>query len=165
VPDRRDGDGADCPRHCCVISSTRPTILPWGSLAPERASEILVADDLVVTADPRLTRVVLDNLIGNAWKYTSRPPRGRIEVGVTLHADARAIFVRDNGCGFDMTYNERLFLPFQRLHDPGEYGGDGIGRATVQRIVQRHGGKVWSDSTVGYRSTFYFSLPELAGDP
>jgi len=132
------------------------------SLAPERSVEFLVAEGLEAHADPRLMRVVLDNLIGNAWKYSSRRARARIEVGRTVHNDVPAFFVRDNGEGFDMAFYEKLFAPFQRLHDPADFPGNGIGLANVQRIVQRHGGRVWADSTVGYGSTFYF---HIAGHP
>jgi two-component system CheB/CheR fusion protein len=134
------------------------------SLAPARIVEILIADGLEAQSDPRLMRVVLDNLVGNAWKYSGRRARARIEVGRTLHNDTPAFFVRDNGEGFDMAFYDKLFLPFQRLHDPEDFPGNGIGLANVQRIIQRHGGRVWADSTVGYGSTFYFTLPPRAAE-
>ncbi|HJW82298.1 MAG TPA: ATP-binding protein, partial [Acidiferrobacterales bacterium] len=109
--------------------------------------------------DARLLRVVLDNLLGNAWKFTGRQPGPRIEFGATGSADgAPAFFVRDNGAGFDMTYAGKLFGAFQRLHTLSEFPGTGVGLATVQRIVHRHGGRIWADGAVGKGATFYFTL-------
>lgn len=109
-------------------------------------------------ADPRLLRVVLDNLLGNAWKYTSKHAQARIEFG-RRHANGNsAYFVRDDGAGFDPAYSERLFGPFQRLHGITEFPGSGIGLATVHRIVHRHGGRVWAEAAVEKGATFYFTL-------
>jgi light-regulated signal transduction histidine kinase (bacteriophytochrome) len=118
-----------------------------------------VAPNLVVDADGRLMRIVLDNLIGNAWKFTAHMPNPHVEVGVEHRNGQQQFFVRDNGAGFDMEYAERLFTPFQRLHNEREYAGTGIGLATVRRIVERHGGRIWAQSTQGRGATFYFTIP------
>jgi signal transduction histidine kinase len=105
-------------------------------------------------ADPRLARALLDNVIGNAWKFTARVPAATIEVG----AIDNAFFVRDNGAGFDMADAKQLFTPFQRLHG-SEFPGTGIGLATVRRIVERHGGRVWAESSAGSGTTIFFTIP------
>jgi light-regulated signal transduction histidine kinase (bacteriophytochrome) len=106
-----------------------------------------------------LLRVVLDNLLGNAWKFTSRQERPRIEFGRMKRDGEAVLFVRDNGAGFDMAYAEKLFSIFQRLHSVEEFPGTGIGLATVQRVIRRHGGRVWAEGEVGNGATFYFTLP------
>lgn len=123
--------------------------------APERSVAAIVAPGLDAFADPVLIRSVLENLIDNAWKYTSRTAAGRIEVGRT----DGAFYVRDNGAGFDMGYVDRLFRPFERLHRAEEFPGTGVGLATVERIVRRHGGRVWAEGAPGKGATFYFTLP------
>jgi len=129
---------------------------------PERDVEVIVEDSLVVDADPGLLRVVLENLLGNAWKFTSKRPKAKIELGLSVDSAKRgAFFVRDDGAGFDMTYVKRLFGPFQRLHSSNEFEGTGIGLATVQRIIRRHSGRVWAESEPDRGATFYFTL---AGD-
>jgi light-regulated signal transduction histidine kinase (bacteriophytochrome) len=105
-----------------------------------------------------LLRVVLENLLGNAWKFTSRREAARIELGQTQDDERPAYFVRDNGAGFDMAYSERLFGAFQRLHNLADYPGTGMGLATVKRIVNRHGGRVWAEGQVDAGATFYFTL-------
>jgi light-regulated signal transduction histidine kinase (bacteriophytochrome) len=99
----------------------------------------------------------MDNLLRNAWKYSARVPVARIEVGAQLHEGRRIYFVRDNGAGFDMKYSDRLFKPFHRLHGDDEFEGTGIGLATVQRIVARHGGRVWAQAEEDKGATFYFT--------
>jgi light-regulated signal transduction histidine kinase (bacteriophytochrome) len=118
-----------------------------------------IAPDMVAQADGRLVRIMLDNLVGNAWKFTGKSENPHVELGVENHDGETVFFVRDNGAGFDMAYAERLFTPFQRLHSEREYAGTGIGLATVRRIVERHGGRIWADSKPGAGSTFYFTLP------
>jgi light-regulated signal transduction histidine kinase (bacteriophytochrome) len=125
---------------------------------PEREVEFEVADGLVVTGDPRLLRVALSNLLGNAWKYTGKQPQPLIRLGKTEHEGQCTYFVRDNGAGFDMAYADKLFGVFQRLHGANEFPGNGIGLATVQRIVNRHGGQIWAEAAVNQGATFYFSL-------
>lgn len=125
---------------------------------PDRVVECSIEGDLVVTADRRLITIVLENLLGNAWKFTAKREGARIEVGSTIARDERAIFVRDNGAGFDPALARRLFVPFQRLHTPDEYEGTGIGLATVQRIIARHGGRIWADAAPERGATFFFTL-------
>ncbi|MDP3828370.1 MAG: ATP-binding protein, partial [Polaromonas sp.] len=113
----------------------------------------------VVQGDPRLLRQVLDNLLGNAWKFSDQQPQTRITLGRENGPDGQPIYiVRDNGAGFDMAYSEKLFGAFQRLHTASEFPGHGIGLATVHRIVTRHGGRIWAESVPGNGATFYFTL-------
>jgi signal transduction histidine kinase/PAS domain-containing protein len=124
---------------------------------PERRVRIEVANDLETCGDPRLFRIALENLLGNAWKFTDKREQANIEVGFD---DAQeAFFVRDNGAGFSMDYADRLFVPFQRLHSPEEYSGTGIGLATTKRIIERLGGTIWAASEEERGATFYFTLP------
>lgn len=125
---------------------------------PERRVEVIIADGLLAQGDARLLRAALENLLSNAWKFTGKRPEGRIEFGVIEHNARPAYFVRDNGAGFDMTYADKLFRPFQRLHSPIEFEGTGVGLATVQRIIHRHGGDVWADGAEEQGATFYFTL-------
>ena len=124
---------------------------------PERHPTVIIAPDLIVEGDRQLLRVMLENLLGNAWKFTSKRADARIEFGVQQDHQP-AYFVRDNGAGFDMRYADKLFGAFQRLHDGSEFPGSGVGLASVQRIVNRHGGRIWAESTVGKGATFYFLL-------
>ena len=126
---------------------------------PERRAAFVIKEGLLVKADPSLLRLVLENLIGNAWKFTSKKEEAAIEVGMETAADGSAVyFVRDNGAGFDMKYSDRLFNPFQRLHGEMEFPGTGIGLATVQRIIQRHGGRIWAVGQKDRGATFHFTL-------
>ncbi|MBI4319890.1 MAG: HAMP domain-containing protein [Chloroflexi bacterium] len=125
---------------------------------PERQVEFVIAEGLVAMGDTRLLRVALENLLGNAWKFTGKHPSARIEFGVVEQDGKPAYFVRDDGAGFDMAYADRLFGAFQRLHTPMEFPGSGIGLATVQRIIHRHGGDVWAEGAVEQGATFYFTL-------
>jgi len=125
---------------------------------PERQAEFVIAEGLTSKGDSRLLQVLLDNLLGNAWKFTGKQPRARIEFGVTQDEGNPVYFLRDNGVGFDKAYADKLFGAFQRLHATSDFPGTGIGLATVQRIVHRHGGGVWAEGEVGAGATFYFTL-------
>lgn len=125
---------------------------------PQRAAEFVIEPGLHARGDERLLHVALDNLLRNAWKFTGKQPRAKIEVG-SSKGPPQAFFVRDNGAGFDMAYSSRLFGVFQRLHTVSEFPGTGIGLATVQRIVNRHGGRVWATGEVNHGATFFFTLP------
>jgi light-regulated signal transduction histidine kinase (bacteriophytochrome) len=121
--------------------------------------EFIIPDGVVAYGDSAMLRIVLENLMGNAWKFTSLVDFARIEFGVTNPAGKPAeFFVRDNGAGFDMQYAQRLFGAFQRLHSNDEFPGTGIGLASVQRIIHRHGGRIRAESSVGHGATFYFDL-------
>ncbi len=126
--------------------------------APERHVDFVIESGLVVDGDSRLLRVAIENLLENAWKFTSKTPRARIEVGAKIEAGRKSHFVRDNGAGFDMAYADKLFGAFQRLHGANEFPGTGIGLATVQRVLHRHGGQAWADGKVGQGATISFSL-------
>ncbi len=126
---------------------------------PGREVESLLVPGLVAAGDPVLLRSVMRNLLENAWKFTAKKPRARIEFGAAEVDGRKAFFVRDDGAGFDMAYAARLFGTFQRLHTATEFPGTGIGLATVRRIIQRHGGRVWAEGAVGQGATFYFTLP------
>lgn len=125
---------------------------------PERRVEVGIEPDLAVRADPSLMRVVVDNLIGNAWKFSGKSAQARIDVGSTIRDGATVFYVRDNGAGFEMTYADRLFHAFQRLHGADQFEGTGIGLATVERIIRRHGGRIWAEGKVNEGATFYFTL-------
>jgi len=127
-----------------------------------RAVRCEIHDGLVAEADPRLVRVVLANLLGNAWKFTSKTRQPHIAFGAEPRDAGTAYFVRDNGAGFDMAYAGKLFQPFQRLHGESEFPGTGIGLATVHRIVTRHGGRIWAEGSVNGGATFFFTLPSAA---
>ena len=125
-----------------------------------RQVTFVIAPDLMTTGDPQLIRVVLDNLLTNAWKFTSKQASATIEVGRTRRPEREAFFVRDDGAGFDMEHAKMLFTPFQRLHRQDEFEGTGVGLATVQRIVHRHLGSIWAEGAVGRGATFHFTLWE-----
>lgn len=125
---------------------------------PERQVEVLVAEGVFAHADPQLLALVVENLLGNAWKFTGKRSTGHIQFGVEEIAGAPAYFFRDDGAGFDMAHVKRLFGAFQRLHGVSEFEGSGIGLATVQRVIHRHGGKVWAEGAVDRGATFRFTL-------
>ena len=127
---------------------------------PDRQVELVVQDAMVAQADPRLLDVVLTNLLGNAWKFTGKRASARIEVAAKAGEHPQVYLVRDNGAGFDAKYADKLFGVFQRLHTAQEFEGTGIGLATVQRIVHRHGGRIWAEAQVDRGATFYFTLEE-----
>jgi light-regulated signal transduction histidine kinase (bacteriophytochrome) len=118
-----------------------------------------VQPDLIAGGDPRLLTLVLENLLGNAWKYTGKTPAARIAFGRAGEGDEPVFFVRDNGAGFDMAGAANLFAPFQRLHASQDFEGTGIGLAIVRRIIQRHGGRIWAEAEPGQGATFFFTLP------
>lgn len=126
--------------------------------APHRRVEFVIAPGVVATGDGRLLRIVLDNLLSNAWKYTGKHPTARIDFGRTERDGRPVYFVRDDGAGFDMAYAGKLFGAFQRLHSESEFEGSGIGLATVQRIIHRHGGRIWAEGAVEKGATFSFTL-------
>jgi light-regulated signal transduction histidine kinase (bacteriophytochrome) len=127
---------------------------------PGRRVAVQVADDVKVMGDPALLRIVLRTLAENAWKFTAARTDGRIEFGNGIVNGERVFHISDNGVGFDMRYAHKLFGIFQRLHGQNEFEGTGIGLATAQRIVHRHGGRIWAEGELGRGATFRFTLPE-----
>lgn len=125
---------------------------------PEHPVRLYVHEDMEARGDRSLLMVLLENLLGNAWKFTRGQAEPRVEVGMTEHEGKKIYFVRDNGAGFDMDYAARLFRPFERLHSPGEFPGTGIGLATAERVVHRHGGEIWAEGEPEEGATFYFTL-------
>jgi len=125
---------------------------------PARDVDFAIADRLEARMDPQLARTLMENLFGNAWKFTGKVESARIEFGATEQNGRCVFFVRDNGTGFDMVHADKLFTPFQRLHSISEFPGTGIGLATTQRIVARHGGRIWANGTVNGGATFYFTI-------
>lgn len=125
---------------------------------PERQVELFIAPDLVVYGDQGLLKIALQNLLANAWKYTRKQTLTKIEFGVTKYDKQQAYFVRDNGAGFEMKSATKLFNPFERLHPISEFEGTGIGLTIVQRIIHRHGGKIWAEASLEQGATFYFTL-------
>jgi PAS domain S-box-containing protein len=129
---------------------------------PERQVLVEIQPEMLVNGDPGLLRIVMENLLGNAWKFTSKTEGARIEVGMRMQEGRRIYYVCDNGAGFDMSYADKLFSPFQRLHSEDEFPGTGIGLAVVQRIITRHGGHAWAEGAEGKGATIYFTLGESA---
>jgi len=152
-------------RRVSLSSLAEAIVAQLRASGPERTVEFVIEAGLEVYADESLSRVLLENLLGNAWKYTSRKPAARIEFGRTQQERGPAFFVRDDGDGFDMAYAHKLFGAFQRLHGLDEFEGTGIGLATVRRIVGRHGGKVWGEGQPGVGAVFYFSLGDEPARP
>ncbi len=153
-----------------LSSLAREVVEELREARPERAVEFSAQKGLEVRGDPRLLRVALWNLIGNAWKFTEKEPEAKIEFGLDEELSRRGrvpvYYVRDNGVGFEMAYADKLFGAFQRLHGANEFEGTGIGLATVQRIIHRHGGRIWARGEVGRGATFYFTLgPGLRFEP
>jgi PAS domain S-box-containing protein len=130
---------------------------------PGRHVTVAIAPNLRAEGDRQLVRIVLENLLGNAWKFTSKRSDARIEFGIRQQGPEYVYFVRDNGAGFDMQFADKLFGAFQRLHNDIEFAGSGVGLASVQRIVHRHAGHIWAESMVGEGATFYFVLQPCDG--
>jgi light-regulated signal transduction histidine kinase (bacteriophytochrome) len=126
---------------------------------PDRVIELEIEPGMQVQGDPTLLRVVIENLLGNAWKYTGKTASANISFG-RHQTDAEAFSVCDNGAGFDMRFADRLFGVFQRLHSANDFPGTGVGLASVRRIVRRHGGEIWGEADVGRGARFHFSLPQ-----
>jgi signal transduction histidine kinase len=126
---------------------------------PERAVQFEIAPDVHAWGDPALLRTALENLLENSWKFTRKHPAARIEFGRTETGKGPAFFLRDDGAGFDMRNASRLFGPFQRLHKESDFDGTGIGLATVERIIRRHGGRIWAEGEIERGAAFYFTLP------
>lgn len=127
---------------------------------PQRHADVLIAEGLMAKGDGRLLEIVIENLLGNAWKFTGKQEHARVEFGCEQQVGQMAFFVRDNGAGFDQAYASKLFGVFQRLHAAKEFEGIGIGLATVQRIIRRHGGRIWAEGEVDRGATFHFTLEE-----
>lgn len=126
---------------------------------PSRSVEVEIQSGISVHGDRRLISDLFVNLLANAWKFTSRTEQARIEVGHSTHGSMATIYIRDNGAGFDMAHEQKLFKPFQRLHGASEFEGTGVGLATVARIIDRHGGRIWAEGKPGQGAVFYFTMP------
>ena len=151
-----------CRQLIDLSAVARELLATLTSQYPDRKVEITIQDQLLAYVDPALASVLLDNLLGNAWKFTGKKAEAQIAVG-SLEIDGEQVFyVRDNGAGFQMAYAQKLFAPFQRLHSKQEFPGTGIGLATVQRVVYRHGGRIWAEGVPDAGATFFFSIP---GEP
>jgi light-regulated signal transduction histidine kinase (bacteriophytochrome) len=130
--------------------------------APERRGRFVISEGLTARGDAKLLRVALENLLGNAWKFTSKEPEAIVEFGAFRREGKQVYYVRDNGAGFDAAYADKLFGAFQRLHGSDEFEGTGVGLATVARVIRRHGGEVWAEGEVGGGAAFYFTLEDGA---
>lgn len=153
-------------QHIDLTEMAREVISELQARDPNYHPDVSVWQGMQAAADPKLMRIVLENLLGNAWKFSSKKENPRIVVGVMKDGAREVYFVRDNGAGFDMKYADKLFGAFQRLHGMNEFPGTGIGLATVQRIINRHGGRIWFDSAPDNGASFYFTLsPAVAVPP
>ena len=148
------------PEMVDVSTLAQETVAELRQQTPDRNVQVAIEPRMSAYGDRRLIANMLANLIGNAWKFTRRNPDARIEIGQRMEGSKRILFVRDNGVGFDMSYEQRLFQPFQRLHGQAQFEGSGIGLATVQRIIERHGGRIWAEGEPDAGATFYVSLPD-----
>jgi signal transduction histidine kinase len=137
----------------------RATVQHLAEHEPARTVECVIGDGMTVQGDRTLLAAVVQNLLGNAWKYTAHTEQPRIEFNRDLVDGEEQYFVRDNGAGFDMAHATKLFTPFHRLHNDREFEGTGIGLATVRRIIRRHGGRIWAEAEPGKGATFHFTLP------
>jgi signal transduction histidine kinase len=151
---------ADLQRRSVDLTElARATWRETESKDPARQVPLTVAEGMTVEADVRLLRIALEQLLGNAWKFTGRTSGARVEVGRRDVGGEPAFFVQDNGAGFNQAHASRLFAPFQRLHAEADFPGTGIGLAIVQRVIRRHGGSVWAEGTPGSGATVYFTMP------
>jgi light-regulated signal transduction histidine kinase (bacteriophytochrome) len=125
---------------------------------PQRTVKVVIEEDVRIDGDAPLLRIVLENLLGNAWKFTGEVEHARIEFGAIDREGTRVCFVRDNGAGFDMKQADQLFVAFHRLDSAARFDGNGLGLAIAQRAVNRHGGRIWAEAALGRGATFYFSL-------
>ncbi|CAK0744419.1 membrane hypothetical protein [Azospirillaceae bacterium] len=156
----RNSKGDDLVRENVNITAISQTIITeLRTNSPERIVETTIAPDITVRADSRLILAVMNNLIENAWKYTSRRTEAHIWIGKEFRNGQPVLFVKDNGVGFDMEYSQNLFKPFQRMHSSQEFEGTGIGLATVKRIIHRHGGEIWAEAIPNVGASFFFCLP------
>jgi two-component system, NtrC family, sensor kinase len=146
-------------QHVDLSEVARTIAADLARTAPDRKVAVDIRSDLVADVDAGLARILIENLLDNAWKFTARRSDARIEIGTTTHAGELAYFVHDNGAGFDRASAEKLFKPFTRLHTEQEFAGTGIGLATVHRIVERHGGRAWAEGAVDIGATIFFTLP------
>jgi signal transduction histidine kinase len=137
----------------------RAIVEDLASREADRRVEAQITSGLRCDADPRLLRIALENLIGNAWKFTRKVARARIEFGAVLRDGVQEYFVRDNGAGFNAEFAKDMFAPFRRLHTASEFPGTGVGLSIVQRVIRRHGGSVWAEGAVDHGATFYFTIP------
>ncbi|PZO40533.1 MAG: hypothetical protein DCF19_11565 [Pseudanabaena frigida] len=151
--------------QCCTVNLSnlvQEQVNELRESEPERQVELEIAANIIVSADPTLMRVVISNLVQNAWKFTSHHATARIEFDVIEREGQSTYFVRDDGAGFDMNHAKMLFKVFQRLHNTNEFNGTGIGLATVQRVIHRHGGQIWAEGIVEKGATIYFTLPNIS---
>jgi PAS domain S-box-containing protein len=146
-------------RETCLSTMASEIVAELAETEPQRKVDVRIAEHVNAYADPGLARVLLANLIGNAWKFTGRRENATIEFGTERLDDLDAFFVRDNGAGFDVAHADKLFAPFQRLHSEREFPGTGIGLALAHRVVHRHGGRMWAQAAVDSGATFFFTLP------
>jgi light-regulated signal transduction histidine kinase (bacteriophytochrome) len=151
------------PERIDLSAIVRDTTAQLAATEPGRQVDIVSQAHVSADMDPSLARVLFDNLLGNAWKFTAHVTAARIEFGAVDVDGTRTLYVRDNGAGVDMEHAGKLFAPFQRLHTVAEFPGTGIGLATVQRIVHRHGGHIWAESSAGKGAAFYFTLRQGSG--
>jgi two-component system sensor histidine kinase/response regulator len=145
-------------RQLDVAEISREVMAELARNQPERRVQFESVAPLPAMGDARLVRIALENLLRNAWKFTGQKSEGRIELGVVNDSGSAVMFIKDNGAGFDPTYASKLFQPFQRLHSAADFEGTGIGLAIVDRIIRRHGGKIWAESRPGEGATFFFQL-------
>lgn len=148
------------PKLIDLADVAKGTLAELEEAEPDRRVDIRIPAGLLVQADPGLMAIVTDNLVGNAWKFTSKTPDPKIEMGVVDNEGERVFFVADNGAGFDPTYAAKMFAPFQRLHRTEDFPGTGIGLATVAKAIRLHGGRIWAEGTPGAGATFFFTLDE-----